>query len=108
MVNRDVQSAVRLHDVVFSWLKQHSSDDIAQNCELPKQLDHALKVLQMNVGDGGHHQGFSKRVESMSMALHLLQEMISNESELEVEHWLIRPLNPDSAARRREATNLLM
>ena len=44
----------------------------------------------------------------MSMALHLLQEMITNESELEVEHWLIRPLNPDSAARRRDATQLLM
>ena len=55
MVNRDIQSAVRLHDVVFSWLKQHSGDDIAQNCELPKQLDHALKVLQMNVGDGSHY-----------------------------------------------------
>jgi len=44
----------------------------------------------------------------MSMAIHLLQSMISSDNELEVEHWLIKPLNKNRSSRKDEAIALLM
>ena len=42
------------------------------------------------------------------MAIHLLQSMISSDNELEVEHWLIKPLNKNRSSRKDEAIALLM
>ena len=64
----------------------HSGVETAKNCEMPKQLDLALRVLQSG---SQNYSTFNRKVESMSMAIHLLQEMITNERELEVEHWLV-------------------
>ena len=44
-----------------------------------------------------------RKVESMAMALNLLQQMIANEQELECEHWLVPHLAAMSANERRQA-----
>ena len=44
----------------------------------------------------------------MSMAITLLQDLVTNETELEMEHWLIPAANPDVSIRRQEAIQRLM
>ena len=51
---------------------------------------------------------FNRKVEAMSMAITLLQDLVTNETELEMEHWLIPAANPDVSIRRQEAIQRLM
>ena len=75
---------------------------MAKNCEMSKQLENALSLITVL-----HSQAHSK-VEAMSKAIHLLQEMIASERELEVEHWLLPPMDPSAASRRQKSIKVLL
>ena len=86
---------------VFHWLKRYDEEgEMAKNYETPKQLENALTLLSMQKTAG---QQTYRKVESMAMAFHLLQQMIANEQELECEHWLIPHSTTMSANDRRQA-----
>ena len=64
---------------------------------MAKQLGQALTLISLQ------HYSSKNRVEAMSMAIQLLQEMIACERELEIEHWLLPSIDPSAVIRRKKS-----
>ena len=62
----------KLHEAIHTWLVDHTGERgaIDINCEMPMQLDHALRLQESST---------NRKVEAMSLSINLLQEMIINE-----------------------------
>lgn len=92
--------------VAFNWLQTHSSGALrAKNCEQPRQIDNVLRILQLQATPHGSQR---LKIDAMSLAVHVLQELIEKEQELEAEHWLIPATIRDRFARKNDALSLLM
>ena len=76
--------------------------EIAKNCEMAHQLGQALTLISLQ------QHSSNSRVEAISMAIQLLQEMIASERELENEHWLLPPIELSAVIRRKKSIKVLV